>query len=152
MDFSRESLELHRKFGGKLEIRSKVPLATREDLSLAYTPGVGQVSVEIGKDPALAYDYTIKRNTVAVISDGSAILGLGNLGAAAAIPVMEGKAALFKEFADIDAFPICLDTQNPEEIITAVRHIAPVFGGINLEDIAAPKCFDIERRLREQLD
>ena len=152
MDFSRESLELHRKFGGKLEIRSKVPLATREDLSLAYTPGVGQVSVEIGKDPALAYDYTIKRNTVAVISDGSAILGLGNLGAAAAIPVMEGKAILFKEFGGIDAFPICLATQDTEEIIRAVKTIAPVFGGINLEDISAPRCFEILARLQEELD
>src|SRR3989338_10583446 len=152
MDFSRESLELHRKFGGKVEIRSKVPLATREDLSLAYTPGVGQVSVEIGKDPALAYDYTIKRNTVAVISDGSAVLGLGNLGAAAAIPVMEGKCVLFKEFAGLDAFPICLDTQDPEEIIKTVKYLAPVFGGVNLEDISAPRCFQIEERLKAELD
>ncbi len=151
-DFSREALELHRKYGGKIEVKSKVPLATREDLARAYTPGVGQVCIEIGKDPEKAYEYTLKKNTVAVVSDGSAILGLGNLGAQAAIPVMEGKAILFKEFAGVDAFPICLDTQDTEEIIKAVKQIAPVFGAINLEDISAPRCFEIERRLRAELD
>ena len=151
-DFSQEALELHRAHGGKLEVRSKVPVITREDLSRVYTPGVGQVSIEIGKDPAKAYEYTLKKNTVAVVSDGSAILGLGNLGAKAAIPVMEGKAILFKEFAGVDAFPICLDTQDTEEIIKAVKQIAPVFGAINLEDISAPRCFEIERRLQAELD
>jgi malate dehydrogenase (oxaloacetate-decarboxylating) len=147
----QESLDLHRLHKGKLEVSSKVPLASREDLALAYTPGVGQVSVEIGKDKSLARDYTLKRNTIAVVSDGSAILGLGNLGPEAAIPVMEGKAILFKKFADLDAFPICLDTQDVEEIIKAVKLIAPVFGGINLEDISAPRCFAIEERLVKEL-
>lgn len=146
-----DSLELHRKHHGKLEVRSKVPIENRSDLSLAYTPGVGQVSIEIGEDPALAREYTLKRNTVAIVSDGSAILGLGNLGAEAAIPVMEGKAVLFKKFANIDAFPICLATQDVDEIIETVKRIAPVFGGVNLEDISAPRCFEIERRLREEL-
>ncbi len=147
-----DSLELHKKHHGKIEIANKVPLRDKADLSLAYTPGVAQASVEIGKDRNLAYEYTIKKNTVAVISDGSAILGLGNLGAHAAIPVMEGKAALFKEFANIDAFPICLDTQDTEEIIKTVKYLAPVFGGINLEDISAPRCFEIEERLVKELD
>ncbi len=147
----KDSLELHRKHRGKLEVRSKVPIEDRADLALAYTPGVGQVSIEIAKDPALAREYTLKRNMVAIVADGSAILGLGNLGAEAAIPVMEGKAVLFKKFADIDAFPICLATQNVEEIIETVKRIAPVFGGINLEDISAPRCFEIERRLRAEL-
>ena len=147
-----DSLALHREHGGKLEVASKVPLENRADLSLAYTPGVAQVSIEISKDPAKAYEYTLKKNTVAVISDGSAILGLGNLGAKAAIPVMEGKAILFKRLAGIDAFPICLDTQDTEEIIKAVKQIAPVFGAINLEDISAPRCFEIERRLQAELD
>ncbi len=151
-NFSQEALDLHRLHHGKLEVASKVPLKTREDLSRAYTPGVAQVCIEIGKDPAKAYEYTLKRNTVAVVSDGSAILGLGNLGAKAAIPVMEGKAILFKELAGIDAFPICLDTQDAEEIIKAVKQIAPVFGAINLEDISAPRCFEIERRLQDELD
>src|SRR3989344_1659279 len=142
----KDSLELHQKQHGKMEIKSKVPLHTKQDLSLAYTPGVGQVSIEIGKDKELAKIYTLKANTVAVISDGSSILGLGNLGAEAAIPVMEGKAILFKEFANVDAFPICLATQNTEEIINIVKQIAPVFGGVNLEDIAAPRCFEIEER------
>jgi len=128
-----------------------VPLENKNDLSLAYTPGVGQVSVEIGKNPELAWEYTLKRNTVAIVSDGSAILGLGNLGAEAAIPVMEGKAVLFKKFADIDAFPLCLATQDSEEIIQTVKRIAPVFGGINLEDISAPRCFEIEHRLQAEL-
>ncbi len=147
-----DSLALHKEHHGKLEIKSKVPLDTRADLTLAYTPGVGQACLEISKDPSTARDYTIKRNTVAIVSDGSAILGLGNLGALAAIPVMEGKAILFKEFAGVDAFPICLDTQDTEEIIKAVKLIAPVFGGINLEDISAPRCFEIEDRLRAELD
>jgi malate dehydrogenase (oxaloacetate-decarboxylating) len=147
-----DSLALHKKFHGKLEVKGKIELKDKKDLSLAYTPGVGQVCVEIGKDKELAREYTIKRNTVAIVSDGSAILGLGNLGAHAAIPVMEGKALLFKEFGGVDAFPICLDTQDTEEIIKAVKQIAPVFGGINLEDIAAPRCFEIEERLKAELD
>jgi malate dehydrogenase (oxaloacetate-decarboxylating) len=151
-DFGAEALALHKKHHGKLAVVSKVPLLTREDLSRAYTPGVGQVCLEISKDPKLAYEYTLKRNTVAIVSDGSAILGLGNLGAAAAIPVMEGKAILFKQLAGVDAFPICLNTQDTEEIIKAVKQIAPVFGAVNLEDIAAPRCFEIERRLQEELD
>ena len=146
-----DSLELHRKNHGKLEVKSKVPIETKEDLSLAYTPGVGAVSTEIGKNPSLAAEYTLKKNTVAIVSDGSAILGLGNLGPEAAIPVMEGKAVLFKRFADVDAFPICLATQDVEEIIETVKRIAPVFGGINLEDISAPRCFEIERRLQAEL-
>ncbi len=148
----QDSLDLHRKSHGKLEIKSKVPLENRNDLSLAYTPGVSQVCVEIGKDKNLAQEYTIKHNTIAIVSDGSAILGLGNLGAHAAIPVMEGKAILFKEFAGVDAFPICLDTQDTEEIIKAVKQIAPVFGGVNLEDISAPRCFEIEERLKAELE
>lgn len=147
-----ESVALHEKFHGKIELKSKVPLETREDLSRAYTPGVAEVCRRIAAEPALVNTLTIKANTIAVVSDGSAILGLGNLGASAAIPVMEGKAALFKQFANVDAFPICLATQNTEEIIETVVRIAPVFGGINLEDIAAPRCFEIERRLKEQLD
>ncbi len=144
-----ESVELHSRLHGKLEIRSKVGLTSRKDLSLAYTPGVAQVCLEIAKAPARVFDLTIKRNTVAVVSDGSAILGIGNLGAAAAIPVMEGKAILFKEFAGVDAFPICLDTQSSDEIVATVKAIAPVFGGINLEDISAPRCFEIEARLQD---
>lgn len=151
-DVYQESIELHRKFCGKLAIQSKVPLANKADLSLAYTPGVAQISREIARDQALASSLTLKGNTVAVISDGSAILGLGNLGAAAAIPVMEGKCILFKEFAGVDAFPICLDTQDTEEIIKTVKYLAPVFGGINLEDISAPRCFEIEERLKKELD
>lgn len=151
MDVYQEALELHKKHGGKLEVRSKVPLHDRKDLSLAYTPGVGEVSSVIGKDKQLAYQYTLKKNTIAVVSDGSAVLGLGNLGAHGAIPVMEGKAILFKEFAGLDAFPICLDTQNVDEIVNTVKHIAPVFGGVNLEDIAAPRCFEVEKRLRAEL-
>ena len=146
-----ESLELHKKYHGKLETVSKVRLNSKEALSLAYSPGVAEVSREIARDPSLAREYTLKGNTIAIVSDGSAILGLGNLGPLAAIPVMEGKAAIFKEFAGVDAFPICLDTQDTEEIIKAVKQIAPVFGGINLEDIAAPRCFEIEERLRKEL-
>ena len=129
-----------------------MPLRNKSDLALAYTPGVGAVSRAIGKNKSLAKFYTLKHNTVAVVSDGSSVLGLGNLGAAGAIPVMEGKAILFKELAGVDAFPICLNTQNPDEIVAAVKNIAPVFGGINLEDIAAPRCFEVERRLKEELD
>lgn len=151
-DVYEESLRLHRVKGGKLEVVSKVPLETKADLTLAYTPGVAAVSEAIGRDKKLAYEYTIKRNTVAVVSDGSAILGLGNLGPEAALPVMEGKAALFKRFADVDAFPLCLDTQDVDEIVETVIRIAPVFGGINLEDISAPRCFEVERRLQEALD
>jgi malate dehydrogenase (oxaloacetate-decarboxylating)/malate dehydrogenase (decarboxylating) len=151
-DVYSASLALHKKFRGKLAISSKVPLKNRADLSLAYTPGVGAVSRAIGKDKKLAEIYTLKSNTVAIVSDGSAILGLGNLGAEAAIPVMEGKAILFKAFANVDAFPICLDTQDSDEIVNIVKNIAPVFGGINLEDISAPRCFEIEARLKKELD
>ena len=147
----KDSLAYHRKHKGKLAVSSKVPVRNRHDLSLAYTPGVAQASIEIGKNPGKAYDYTLKQNSVAVVSDGSAILGIGNLGAVAALPVMEGKAILFKEFANVDAFPIVLDTQDTEEIIQTVKHIAPTFGGINLEDISAPRCFEIERRLSAEL-
>jgi malate dehydrogenase (oxaloacetate-decarboxylating) len=138
--------------GGKIEVRSKSPLATREDLSMAYTPGVARVSRAIERDPELAYEYTIKRGTVAVVSDGTAVLGLGDVGPRAAMPVMEGKAMLFKEFAGVDAFPICLDTKDPDEIVRVVKAIAPGFGGINLEDISAPRCFEIEDRLKAELD
>jgi malate dehydrogenase (oxaloacetate-decarboxylating) len=148
---NEQSLEMHKENHGKLGITSKVPLTNRKELSLAYTPGVAAVCEEIAKYPEAARDYTIKRNTVAIVTDGSAVLGLGNLGPLAAIPVMEGKAAIFKIFGDVDAFPICLDTQDTEEIIKAVRQIAPVFGGINLEDISAPRCFEIEERLRKEL-
>lgn len=151
MDIYQKSLAFHREHRGKIEVRSKAPLSTKEELSLAYTPGVAEVSHVIGKDIALAYEYTLKRNTVAIVSDGSSILGLGNLGAHAAIPVMEGKAAIFKEFAGVDAFPICVNTQDTEEIIKLVKNIAPCFGGINLEDISAPRCFEIEERLRAEL-
>jgi malate dehydrogenase (oxaloacetate-decarboxylating) len=138
--------------GGKIEVRSKVPLRTRDDLSMAYTPGVARVCLAIAQNPEDVRRLTVKRNSVAVVTDGSAVLGLGNLGAAAALPVMEGKAALFKRFADIDAWPICLDTQDVDEIVRTVQLLAPVFGGINLEDIAAPRCFEVEARLRELLD
>jgi len=151
LDVYQQSLELHKKHHGKIETVSKVKLDNKEALSLAYTPGVAEVCREIARDPSLAREYTLKRNTIAIVSDGSAILGLGNLGALASIPVMEGKAAIFKEFAGVDAFPICLDTQDTEEIIKAVKQIAPVFGGINLEDISAPRCFEIEQRLRAEL-
>ena len=150
-DVYQKSLELHKRNHGKIETVSKVRLISKEVLSLAYTPGVAEVCREIARDPSLAREYTLKHNTIAIVSDGSAILGLGNLGALAAIPVMEGKAAIFKEFAGVDAFPICLDTQDTEEIIKAVKQIAPVFGGINLEDISAPRCFEIEERLRREL-
>ena len=138
--------------GGKIEVSSKVPLKTRDDLSRAYTPGVARICQAIVDDPSDARRLTIKRNTVAVVTDGSAVLGLGNIGPAAALPVMEGKAALFKRFAGVDAWPVCLDTQDVDEIVRTVQLIAPVYGGINLEDISAPRCFEIERRLRELLD
>ena len=138
--------------GGKIEVNSKLPLKTRDDLSMAYTPGVARVSMAIHEDPAKAWALTIKGNTVAVVSDGSAVLGLGDIGPAAAMPVMEGKAMLFKEFAGVDAFPLCIDTTDVDEIVAFVKAVAPTFGGINLEDISAPRCFEIERRLRAQLD
>jgi malate dehydrogenase (oxaloacetate-decarboxylating) len=138
--------------GGKIEVNSKVPLKTRDDLSRAYTPGVARISQAIVDDPSDVRRLTMKRNTVAVVTDGSAVLGLGNIGPAAALPVMEGKAALFKRFANVDAWPVCLDTQDVDEIVRTVQLIAPVYGGINLEDISAPRCFEVERRLRELLD
>ncbi|MCR2806128.1 NAD-dependent malic enzyme [Paenibacillus soyae] len=138
--------------GGKITIQPKTPIQNRDDLSRVYTPDVARVCQAIQAEPSKAHTLTIKRNTVAVVSDGSAVLGLGNIGPYAAMPVMEGKAMLFKQFADVDAFPICLDTQDTEEVIAAVKHLAPAFGGINLEDISAPRCFEIERRLREELD
>ncbi|MDP9432808.1 MAG: NAD-dependent malic enzyme, partial [Actinomycetota bacterium] len=138
--------------GGKIQVAARVELKDKDDLSMAYTPGVARICQAIAAEPAAARALTIKSNTVAVVTDGSAILGLGNLGAAAAMPVMEGKAALFKRFADVDAWPVCLDTQDTEEIIRTVQLLAPVYGGINLEDIAAPRCFEIEDRLRELLD
>src|SRR3989454_12806444 len=138
--------------GGKIELHNKYPLKTRDDLSMAYPPGVARVCQEIAADRSKAFEYTIKRNTVAVVTDGSAVLGLGDIGPEAAMPVMEGKAMLFKEFANVDAFPICLDTRDPKRIINAVRLIAPTFCGINLEDISAPRCFEIEQRLKEEID
>jgi malate dehydrogenase (oxaloacetate-decarboxylating) len=151
-DYNQLALAVHKKMKGKLSVVSKGKLVTKDDWSTMYSPGVGAVSSHLYKKPGDARDYTIKRNTVAVVSDGSAILGLGNLGAIPALPVMEGKCAIFKEMADVDAFPIVLDTQEPEEIIRIVKAIAPGFGGINLEDIAAPKCFEIEERLKQELD
>lgn len=144
------TFNLHR--GGKIHIENKIPLKTQADLAMAYTPGVGRVCSAIAQDPDKVYNFTIKQNTVAIVTDGSAVLGLGNLGPAGALPVMEGKAMLFKAFAGVDAFPICLDTQNAEEIVETVKNIAPVFGGVNLEDISAPRCFEIEARLRQELD
>ena len=152
VDVYQEALELHRKYKGKLSINSKVSLKDKKSLSLAYTPGVAEVCRLIASDKEAAKTHTIKGNTIAVVSDGSAILGLGNLGPEAALPVMEGKCALFKEFAGVDAFPICLATQDAEEIIKAVKQISPVFGGVNLEDISAPRCFEIEARLKAELD
>ena len=152
MDIATAARELHRKHRGKIFTGLSIPIENRDDLALAYTPGVGQISQDIAADPTAVDDYTIKRRTVAVITDGSAVLGLGNIGPLAALPVMEGKAALFKRFGDVDAFPICLDTQDVEEIIATVKRIAPVFGGINLEDISAPRCFEIEQRLQAELD
>ncbi len=152
MDIAEEALAAHADWKGKLAFDPKMDIATRHDLAVAYTPGVAEPCKVIAENAEAAYDYTIKGNTVAVISDGSAVLGLGNIGPAAAMPVMEGKAVLFKRFGDVDAFPICLDTQDTEEIIETVIRIAPAFGGINLEDIAAPRCFEIEARLNDALD
>lgn len=152
MDIYEESLNFHKKLRGKISVKSRTPIKNRKTLSLAYTPGVAEVSRAIAKDKKLARLYTVKNNSVAVVSDGSAVLGLGNIGPDAAIPVMEGKAALFNEFAGVDAFPICLNTQSVEEIIMIVKNIAPVFGAVNLEDISAPRCFEIEARLRAELD
>lgn len=152
MTTNEKALMLHEKWNGKLETISKTPVKSREDLSLAYTPGVAEPCKVIASDPEAAYKYTMKANTVAVVSDGSAVLGLGNIGPYAAMPVMEGKAVLFKEFGGVNAVPICLDTQDTEEIIKAVTYLAPGFGGINLEDISAPRCFEIEERLKKILN
>ncbi len=151
-DYGEQSLEAHKKYRGKINISSRMPLDTREDLSIAYTPGVAEPCRQIAADKAKAYDYTWKGNSVAVVSDGSAVLGLGNIGPRASLPVMEGKCVLFKKFAEVDAVPVVLDTQDPQEIIRAVKAIAPSYGGINLEDIAAPKCFEIEQQLKKELD
>src|SRR5438067_9868208 len=150
LDTTDRTFMLH--VGGKIELHNKSPLKTRDDLSMAYTPGVARVCGAIHLDPDKAFQYTIKRNTVDVVSDGTAVLGLGDIGPRAAMPVMEGKAMLFKDFAGVDAFPVCLDTQDPDEIVAVVKAIAPGFGGINLEDISAPRCFDIEDRLKAELD
>lgn len=152
MTNSEKALQMHEQWNGKLETAAKAHVNSREDLAIAYTPGVAEPCKVIVKDPEAAYKYTIKSNTVAVVSDGSAVLGLGNIGALAAMPVMEGKAVLFKEFGGVNAVPVCLDTQDTEEIIKTVVNIAPAFGGINLEDISAPRCFEIEERLKELLD
>lgn len=152
MNYNEMALKLHKEKIGKIEVVSKVAVENKTDLSIAYTPGVAQPCLEISKDINKVYDYTAKSNLVAVVSDGSAVLGLGDIGAHAAIPVMEGKAVLFKAFANVDAFPICLNTKNVDEIVNTVKLLEPVFGGINLEDIGAPRCFEIERRLREELD
>ncbi len=152
MTNAEKALKLHEEWQGKLEIKSKAAVKSKEDLALAYTPGVAEPCKLIAEDKDLAYKYTIKSNTIAVVSDGSAVLGLGNIGPHAAMPVMEGKAVLFKEFGGVNAIPICLDTQDTEEIIKAVKYLAPGFGGINLEDISAPRCFEIEERLKEMLD
>ena len=152
MDYAEMALQLHKENKGKISVSSKIALETREDLSTAYTPGVAAPCLEIQKEKANAYTYTAKGNLVAVVTDGTAVLGLGDIGPEAAMPVMEGKAVLFKAFGNVDAFPICLATKDTEEIIETVKRIAPVFGGINLEDISAPRCFEIERRLEEELD
>ena len=152
MTNAEKALRLHEEWNGKFETTPKMKIQTREDLALAYTPGVAEPCKVIAKDKEAAYKYTIKANTIAVVSDGSAVLGLGNIGAHAAMPVMEGKAVLFKEFGNVNAVPVCLDTQDTEEIIKTVVNIAPAFGGINLEDISAPRCFEIETRLKELLD
>ena len=152
MSIDEKAIFLHKQWHGKIETTSKAPVKNREDLSIAYTPGVAAPCRIIAEDPDAAYTYTLKANTVAVVSDGSAVLGLGNIGPEAAMPVMEGKCVLFKEFGNINAFPICLSTQDPDEIVAAVKAIAPTFGGINLEDISAPRCFEIEERLKKELD
>ncbi|MDQ2700920.1 MAG: NAD-dependent malic enzyme, partial [Actinomycetota bacterium] len=150
IEYTDRTMQMHR--GGKVSVENKYPLKTRDDLSMAYTPGVARVCSAINQNRDLAFEYTIKKNTVAVVSDGTAVLGLGDIGPEAAMPVMEGKCMLFKEFAGVDAFPICLDTKDPDEIVRAVELMAPTFGGINLEDISAPRCFEIEDRLKESLD
>jgi len=152
MSYGEQSLKMHKEKKRKLEVISKIAVNTREDLSIAYTPGVAEPCIEISKDKDKVYDYTIKSNTVAIVSNGTAVLGLGNIGAEASIPVMEGKALLFKEFAGVDAFPICIDSEDPEEVIKTVKLICPVFGGINLEDIKAPECFYIEETLKRELN
>ena len=152
MDYYKESLKMHEEHRGKMEVASKVKLTNKDDLSTAYTPGVAEPCRKIHENPEDVYKYTNKSNTVAVISDGSAVLGLGNIGGLASIPVMDGKSLLFKEFAGIDAFPVCLETQDVDEIVNIAKNIAPTLGGINLEDIAAPRCFEIERKLQEQVD
>ena len=152
MDYNKAALEMHAANKGKVAIKSKVEVKNRDQLSTAYTPGVAAPCVEIHKDPKQVYKYTAKGNLVAVVSDGSAVLGLGNIGPEAAMPVMEGKSILFKEFADVDAFPICLDTQDTEEIIRTVKLLGPTFGGVNLEDISSPRCFEIEARLEKEMD
>ena len=152
MSIDEKAIFLHKQWHGKIETTSKAPVKNREDLSIAYTPGVAAPCRIIAEGPDAAYTYTLKANTVAVVSDGSAVLGLGNIGPEAAMPVMEGKCVLFKEFGNINAFPICLSTQDPDEIVAAVKAIAPTFGGINLEDISAPRCFEIEERLKKELD
>jgi malate dehydrogenase (oxaloacetate-decarboxylating) len=152
MDYGQKALILHEKMKGKIEVKSKVPVRSREDLSTAYTPGVAQPCREIHKNPDDVYRYTSRGNMVAVVSDGSAVLGLGDIGPLAAMPVMEGKAVLFKSFAGVDAFPICLDTKDVDEIVRTVELIAPSFGGINLEDIGAPRCYEVEKKLKERLD
>lgn len=152
MDYYKESLKMHEEHRGKMEVASKVKVTNKDDLSTAYTPGVAEPCRKIHENPEDVYKYTNKSNTVAVISDGSAVLGLGNIGGLASIPVMDGKSLLFKEFAGIDAFPVCLETQDVDEIVNIAKNIAPTLGGINLEDIAAPRCFEIERKLQEQVD
>lgn len=152
MDYNKAAIELHKKLKGKIEVTSRAATDDKDQLSVAYTPGVAEPCREIAKDIRKVYDYTRKGNLVAVVTDGSAVLGLGNIGPEAGMPVMEGKCVLFKNFADIDAFPICLDTNDVDEIVNTVKNIAPTFGGINLEDISAPRCFEIERRLQEDLD
>ena len=152
MDYNAESLRLHEEWQGKLEIKPKMELRTHTDLALAYTPGVAEPCLKIAEDPDAAYKYTMKANTIAIVTDGSSVLGIGNIGAKAALPVMEGKAVLFKQFGGVNAVPICLDTQDVDEIVETVIRIAPAFGGINLEDIAAPRCFEIEQRLNDALD
>ena len=152
MDIMKKALEMHGHYSGKLEVVSKVPVQDAYDLSLAYSPGVAAPCMEIEKNPSLVYDYTMKGNMVAIVSDGTAVLGLGDIGPKAALPVMEGKAILLKRFANVDAFPICLDTKSTDEIVSIVKALAPTFGGVNLEDISAPRCFEIEDRLRQECD
>ena len=151
-DFAKLALEMHENSGGKVSINSKVEVKNKEDLSIAYTPGVAEPCLKIKENKEDVYKYTCKKNMVAVVSDGTAVLGLGNIGASASIPVMEGKAILFKEFGDVDAFPICIDTMDIDDIVKTVKLLEPVFGGINLEDINSPRCIEIENRLKQELD